>query len=57
MIGALERLKANAQGALPDQLQAFGISGGGKGFMALMATHPPLDERIARLRSQGGLAA
>jgi heat shock protein HtpX len=56
MIGALERLKAGAQGALPDQLQAFGISGGGKGFMALMATHPPLDDRIARLRSQGGLS-
>jgi heat shock protein HtpX len=56
MVAALERLKAGAPSALPDQLQAFGISGG-KGLMALMASHPPLEQRIARLKSQGGLAA
>ncbi len=52
MIGALERLKAGADAAaLPDQLQAFGISGGTKsGFARLFMSHPPLDERIEALR-------
>jgi len=51
MIAALERLKTAGDGTpLPDALQAFGISGGGKGLMALMASHPPLDVRIEALR-------
>lgn len=52
MIAALERLKANAdQPHLPDQLQAFGISGGfKKGMAKLFMSHPPLDERIEALR-------
>jgi heat shock protein HtpX len=51
MIGALERLKAASDPApLPDQLSAFGISGGKKGLMRLFMTHPPLDERIAALK-------
>ncbi len=50
MISALERLKAGADAPLPDQLGAFGISGGGKSFSRLFMTHPPLDERISRLR-------
>ncbi|MDJ0869558.1 MAG: protease HtpX [Myxococcota bacterium] len=52
MIGALERLKTGADAAaLPDQLQAFGISGGTKsGFARLFMSHPPLDERIEALR-------
>ncbi|MDH5735867.1 MAG: protease HtpX, partial [Gammaproteobacteria bacterium] len=34
------------------QLAAFGISGGlGVGLKKLFMSHPPLDERIARLRS------
>jgi len=50
MVAALERLKSGADEPLPDQLNAFGISGGVKsGLAALFASHPPLDERIARL--------
>jgi heat shock protein HtpX len=52
MIAALERLKSGPQqAALPDALQAFGISGGGGlGFKRLLMSHPPLDERIEALR-------
>ncbi|MFZ2301054.1 MAG: protease HtpX [Gallionella sp.] len=51
MIAALERLKVNhEQSALPEQMAAFGISGG-RGFAKLFMTHPPLDERIEALRS------
>ena len=51
MIAALERLKVNhEQSALPAQMSAFGISGGG-GLMRLFMSHPPLDERIAALRA------
>ena len=53
MIGALERLRAE-QGApseLPDSMMAFGIRTGGKQMMRLFMTHPPLEERIAALRS------
>lgn len=56
MIAALESLKAAHQPAqLPDQLKAFGISGGGApgGFRRLFMSHPPLDERIAALRNRG----
>lgn len=54
MIAALERLKQSTnQPHLPDQLAAFGISGGmGHGLKRLFMSHPPLDERIAALRSQ-----
>lgn len=56
MIAALARLKAGVQQPhLPDQMAAFGISGGiGKGFRRLFMSHPPLDERIAALQ-QGGV--
>ncbi len=51
MIAALERLKMNhEQTALPAQMSAFGISGGG-GLSRLFMSHPPLDERIAALRA------
>jgi heat shock protein HtpX len=52
MIAALERLKAGVgQPHLPDQMAAFGISGGiGKGLKRLFMSHPPLDERIAALQ-------
>ena len=56
MIGALQRLKAEY--GMPDQLEgqltAFGISSHMKqGFMALFASHPPLDDRIAHLKQIG----
>jgi heat shock protein HtpX len=53
MIGALQKLKLAAnQPPLPDQLAAFGISGGmKKGLSHLFMSHPPLDERIEALRA------
>lgn len=52
MIAALEKLKTTiAQPHLPDQLAAFGISGGvGRGIKKLFLSHPPLDDRIDALR-------
>jgi heat shock protein HtpX len=53
MIGALERLKAGSSEPLPDQLAAFGISGSrGSGLRRLLTTHPSLDDRIDRLRTE-----
>lgn len=51
MISALERLQAGqSENHLPDQLAAFGISGGNRGgFKRLFMSHPPLEERIAAL--------
>jgi heat shock protein HtpX len=55
MVAALERLKSGADEPLPEALNAFGISGGVKqGLAGLFASHPPLDERIARLKAMGG---
>ena len=55
MVAALERLKQGAgQPHLPDQMAAFGISGGiGGGLKRLFMSHPPLDERIAALKAAG----
>jgi len=52
MVAALERLKVAAgEPRLPDQLVAFGISGGVKeGLGRLLRTHPSLDDRINALR-------
>jgi heat shock protein HtpX len=52
MIGALERLRPGyGREALPDQLAAFGISGGTRrGLARLFTTHPPIEDRIARLQ-------
>jgi len=55
MIRALERLKAGRGEALPDNMAAFGITGGGgQGWKRLFMTHPPLDERIAALQVDRG---
>lgn len=53
MIAALERLRlSSGQPHLPDQLAAFGISGGvGLGIRRLFMSHPPLEERIEVLRA------
>ena len=52
MIAALDKLRRGvAQPHLPDQLAAFGISGGvGHGFKRLFLSHPPLEERIEALK-------
>jgi heat shock protein HtpX len=52
MIAALEKLQRSVnQPHLPEQMAAFGISGKrSSGFKRLFMTHPPLEERIARLR-------
>jgi len=49
MINALARLGGVTAGELPQSVQAMGISGKG-GVMALLASHPPIEDRIARLR-------
>lgn len=55
MVAALERLKGASNEPLPQQLGAYGIHGGVRqGLQRLFASHPPLDERIARLREEGG---
>ena len=53
MISALEKLKVRYQPSqLPDQITAFGISGGvGSGLKKLFMSHPPLDERIKALKN------
>lgn len=50
MIRALARLGGLTPGELPRSFEAAGISGGG-GVAALFATHPPIEQRIAALRS------
>ncbi len=50
MASALRRLKTSAPPQLPAAMNAFGIHGGVK---KLLSTHPPLDERIARLEAAG----
>jgi len=53
MIAALERLSLNhGTNTLPSQIAAFGIAGGmGQGLRKLFLSHPPLEVRIAALRS------
>jgi len=54
MVAALQRLQAIHQPSrLPEQMAAFGFNGGmAEGFKKLFLSHPPLDERIAALRSR-----
>lgn len=54
MIAALRRLQLTSKQAhLPDQLAAFGISGGkGAGLAHLFMSHPPLEDRIAALEAR-----
>jgi heat shock protein HtpX len=52
MIAALEKLgQTYGASTLPSSIRAFGISGGvAHGLRKLFMTHPPLEERIQRLR-------
>ena len=53
MIAALKRLQqAHEPAPLPDEMAAFGISGGK--VAALFASHPPLEARIAALEAMRG---
>jgi len=54
MVSALQRLQSfhEAPNQLPQQIQAFGIRGGKMAKM--FSTHPPLEERIARLNQAAG---
>jgi heat shock protein HtpX len=52
MIDALQMLKRSQGRPLPPQMRAFGINtGSSAGIMRLFMTHPPLDERIAALKT------
>ena len=50
MVNALKRLGGIEPGALPQALQAFGITER-NAFMALFASHPPIEQRIAALET------
>ncbi|HET7542626.1 MAG TPA: protease HtpX [Polyangiaceae bacterium] len=50
MIGALRRLGAEEQTALPESLAAFGINGGG--LIGLLRSHPPIEQRIQALQAE-----
>jgi heat shock protein HtpX len=53
MIDALQMLKRSQGQPMPPQLQAFGINtGSAGGIMQLFMSHPPLDERIAALKTE-----
>ena len=53
MIAALERLGGTSQQALPEQMNALGISGSQSKFGELFMTHPKLEDRIKALRYNG----
>ncbi len=46
------RLGGLEPGALPQAFQSHGITEGGSGIMALLASHPPIEARIAALESR-----
>jgi heat shock protein HtpX len=55
MISALQRLKSGEGEPMPPQMEAFGINRGSTaGWMRLLMSHPPLDERIAALETRVG---
>jgi heat shock protein HtpX len=52
MINALARLGGLDPGELPQAVKAMGISSRPGGMMALLASHPPLEDRIRALQQQ-----
>ncbi|MCO4864858.1 protease HtpX [Cupriavidus sp. WGlv3] len=50
MVAALRRLGGLDPDGLPQNMQAMGIAGG-KAWMALFSSHPPIEQRIAALQS------
>ncbi|MEM1414414.1 MAG: protease HtpX [Myxococcota bacterium] len=48
MIRALQRLKGSSESTMPESVKAFGILGN---VRSLLASHPPLEARIAALES------
>jgi len=55
MMHALARLGGLPPGELPKSMTGFGITDH-SGFMALFATHPPIEERIRALQAGGSAA-
>lgn len=53
MVAALRRLGGLDADGLPQNMQAMGISGG-KSWLALFSSHPPIEQRIAALQSARG---
>lgn len=50
MMNALARLGGLDPGEMPKAMQAMGISARPSGWMALFSSHPPMEQRIARLQ-------
>jgi len=52
MVSALRRLGGLEPGHLPQSFQAAGIAEGHNKFLGLLASHPPIEQRIAALESR-----
>ena len=50
MMDALARLGGLDPGEMPKSMQSMGISGRPSGLMALFSSHPPMEQRIERLK-------
>ena len=50
MIDALARLGGLDPGVMPKAMQSMGISARPSGLMAMFSTHPPMEQRIERLK-------
>lgn len=54
MIDALARLGGLDPGEMPKTLRAMGITARPSGLLALFSSHPPIEQRIARLQQRRG---